>query len=159
MEMEKIFIPSAGINIDICINGCGGIYFDNREFKHFDEVNENIQEIIDATKDKEFIKVDENVVRQCPICGTNMVKNYSSIKKTIKIDECYVCGGKFLDGEELQKIRSEYNTEEERIEDAMAVMDKMFAPYLQKMEDEHNEFLSKRSSLKKFFDQYVIKQN
>jgi len=85
MEMEKIFIPSTGINIDICINGCGGIYFDNREFKHFDEVNENIQEIIDATKDKEFIKVDENVVRQCPICGTNMVKNYSSIKKQLKL--------------------------------------------------------------------------
>ena len=31
--MEKVFIPSEGINLDICTDGCGGIYFDNREFK------------------------------------------------------------------------------------------------------------------------------
>ena len=24
--MEKVFIPSAGINLDICTDGCGGIY-------------------------------------------------------------------------------------------------------------------------------------
>ena len=41
-EMHKIFIPSEGINIDVCLDGCGGIYFDNREFKSFDEQHESI---------------------------------------------------------------------------------------------------------------------
>ena len=36
-EMEKVFIPSEGINIDICTDGCGGIFFDNREFDKFNE--------------------------------------------------------------------------------------------------------------------------
>ena len=26
--MKKVFIPSVGVNIDICADGCGGIYFD-----------------------------------------------------------------------------------------------------------------------------------
>ncbi len=41
-EMEKVFIPSEGINIDICTNGCGGIFFDNREFDKFNEGHEDI---------------------------------------------------------------------------------------------------------------------
>lgn len=40
--MEKVFIPKEGINIDICLNGCGGIFFDNREFDKFNEANEDI---------------------------------------------------------------------------------------------------------------------
>ena len=31
--MEKIFISDANINVDICLNGCGGILFDNRELE------------------------------------------------------------------------------------------------------------------------------
>ena len=37
-EMEKVFIKSEGINIDICTEGCGGIFFDNREFDTFNEM-------------------------------------------------------------------------------------------------------------------------
>ena len=46
-----------------------------------------------------------------------MAKNYSSVKREIQIDECYSCFGKFLDGGELEKIRAEYPTEEERSAD------------------------------------------
>ena len=41
-EMEKVFIPSEGINLDICTQGCGGIFFDNRELDKFDEKDEDI---------------------------------------------------------------------------------------------------------------------
>ena len=41
-EMEKVFIPSEGINFDICTQGCGGIFFDNRELDKFDEKDEDI---------------------------------------------------------------------------------------------------------------------
>ena len=41
-EMKKIYMQEAGVNIDLCLNGCGGIFFDNREFEKFDEPDENI---------------------------------------------------------------------------------------------------------------------
>ena len=37
-EMKKIYLPNEKINIDICLDGCGGIFFDNREFDKFNEV-------------------------------------------------------------------------------------------------------------------------
>jgi len=116
-EMKKVFISAKGINVDVCTDGCGGIYFDNREFKHFDEQHENIDEILNVLKDKTFDKTDETKVRVCPYCSTNMVKNYSSINKQVQIDECYTCGGKFLDNGELEKIRGEYLNEEARSAD------------------------------------------
>lgn len=121
-EMTKVFMTEQNFNLDICVNGCGGIYFDNREFKHFDEQHENIDEIVEALKDKTFIEVDQNKTRVCPVCGGNMVRNYSSVKRQIAVDECYFCGGKFLDNGELIKIREEYATEAERSADLAKII-------------------------------------
>ena len=118
-QMEKVFIPTEGINLDICTDGCGGIYFDNREFKEFDEQNENISTILEKLEGKSFESVDETLTRECPNCGGKMVKNHSSIKKEIQVDDCYNCGGKFLDNKELIKIREEYESNEERDEDVL----------------------------------------
>ena len=116
--MKKIFIPDAGINIDICADGCGGIFFDNREFEKFDEQNENVEQILKELEGKKFkARTDKNDDRFCPACGAKMVKNFSSVKHEIEIDECYSCGGKFLDNSELGKIRAEYKTAAERGED------------------------------------------
>lgn len=104
-NMVKIFVPSEGINVDVCLNGCGGIYFDNREFKKFDEQDKNADEILNALKGKKFNSVNENKIRKCPACGTEMVKNYTGAKHDIQVDECYFCGGKFLDYGELERIR------------------------------------------------------
>ena len=118
-EMKKIFMPAQGINLDVCVDGCGGIYFDNREFSKFDEPHEDITPLKEVLSNKEFQKVDQHQTRVCPVCGSDMVKNYSSVNKEVEIDECYHCGGKFLDYYELDKIRSEYNTETERSADVM----------------------------------------
>ena len=53
-----------------------------------------------------------------------MVKNHSSIKQEIQVDDCYNCGGKFLDNAELIKIRQEYESNEERDEDIMRYVHK-----------------------------------
>lgn len=106
-EMVKIFMPEQNINLDVCVNGCGGIYFDNREFQKFNEGHENIDPVINALQDKTFKEVDQRKPRICPVCGANMVKNHSSNSRKIEIDECYFCGGKFLDNGELIKIREE----------------------------------------------------
>ncbi len=115
-KMEKIFLDIQGFNVDICLEGCGGIFLDNRELKKLDEAHEDITPILNAIKDKTFEKTDTQKVRICPACGHNMVKNYTSHLKKVQIDECYNCGGKFLDNNELCALRGEYKTEAERIE-------------------------------------------
>lgn len=107
-EMEKVFIKSEGINIDICTEGCGGIFFDNREFDKFNEEHEDIAFLQGKLKGKNFEPVDDNAERICPACGGKMVKNTTSTDGGIKVDDCYICGGKFLDYGELEKIRAEF---------------------------------------------------
>ncbi len=118
-KMKKIYMPEQGINIDVCVNGCGGIFFDNRELEKFDENKEDISPLISVFENKKFKKVDETDFRICPLCGQKMVKNYASAKKEVQVDECYSCGGKFLDYGELEKIRAQYETEEERASDVI----------------------------------------
>lgn len=143
-EMEKVRIDSAGFFVDVCTKGCGGIWLDNRELPKVDEKHEDIHEITEVLKDKKFVTVDKTAKRNCPICLIPMVKNSTSIKQTIEIDECYVCGGKFLDHNELEAIRGEYATDEDRTIDILKAsvnqetLENIFKKLLEK--DTNSEF-------------------
>ena len=150
--MEKVFIPSQGINIDICTEGCGGIFFDNREFDRFDEKDEDISEILTKIEGKKFSKPDESLTRVCPNCGAQMVKNHSSIKKEIEIDECYTCGGKFLDNSELVKIRAEYENNDERDEDILRYVYKEIGGQLAEQEKKYSQIGGRKTYIRKIFD-------
>ena len=90
-EMHKVYMTESGSSLDICLDGCGGIFFDGQELKHFDEQSENIEELKQVLDGKTFEKTDESQTRICPVCGNNMVKNNVSIKKEITIDGSIVC--------------------------------------------------------------------
>ncbi|MBR5555195.1 zf-TFIIB domain-containing protein [bacterium] len=154
-EMKKIFVPDAGVNVDICVDGCGGIYFDNREFKKFDENAENIDEILEALEGKTFQEVDGSLLRHCPVCNAKMVKNFSSARGEVMIDECYACGGKFLDNNELQKIRAEFETEAERAEATMAELYKTVGVELRQLEEERKMADAKRTPLNRLFKSVI----
>lgn len=117
--MKKVFIEETKTNVDICIDGCGGIWFDANEDKFYDEAHENIDEILSAYKNKEYLKVNQDFDRYCPVCGAKLKKTYTSDKRQVIIDECLSCGGKFFDYKELEAMRSEYKTEKERSEAAL----------------------------------------
>jgi Zn-finger nucleic acid-binding protein len=134
--MKKIFVPAEGINLDICIDGCGGIFFDNREYILFDEQHENIDDILAAVKDKTFERADETEVRICPVCKVAMIKNYSSVDEQIQVDDCYKCGGKFLDNGELIKIRKEYENDKQRGEAVLQMVYNSVGPDLEKLDKE-----------------------
>jgi Zn-finger nucleic acid-binding protein len=151
-NMKKIFISSKNIHLDICIEGCGGIYFDNRELNYFDEENESIDEILTVIEGKTFDTVNKENERYCPNCGVKMVKNFTSVKHKIQIDECYSCGARFLDAGEIQALRAEYKTEEERKEALKAIIETTITPEIRRMEEEHFQNLKKRSLLKKIYD-------
>jgi len=110
--MTKIYMPETGVNIDICLDGCGGIYFDNRELEKFDEKTENADALLAQISGKTFKRVNGDEIRICPACGMPMAK-MGAANGVVEIDVCHTCGGKFLDNGELQKIRKYKNNTEE----------------------------------------------
>ena len=154
-DMTKVFIPKEGVNIDICLDGCGGMWFDNRELSYFDEQDEKIEEIINVISNKTFAEVDQMNHRSCPACGARMVKNFSSVKQAIQIDECYSCGGKFLDKNELLKFRDEYATEEDRSQDTLKLMYDTVGKELVQLQEENEERKKHRNLYKKLIDSLV----
>ena len=108
-EMQKVFIADKGINIDICTQGCGGIYFDNKEIQEFSGESENIEEIKNTLSNKTFNPVDNTKTRICPICKIPMTKTFAI---GIEIDTCYKCGGIFLDYGEFEQVRKNFKKRE-----------------------------------------------
>lgn len=104
-EMIKLFIADKAINIDICANGCGGIYFDNQEIQEFSSPNEDLSEIKKLLEGKNFMPADETKTRICPSCGTPMAKTNAF---GVQIDTCYKCGGLFLDNGEFDQLRTHF---------------------------------------------------
>ena len=143
--MKKIYIPEENINIDICLDGCGGIFFDNREFDKFNESNEDISKIINSYEDKQYTPVNEDLQRVCPACGMKMVQNTTKVGGSVVIDECYGCGAKFLDHNELMKIRAEYPTDKERSEAAMKMLYSRVGNEISKAEKQQINALNNRS--------------
>lgn len=152
-EMKKIFIPDAGINIDICTEGCGGILFDNRELNKFDEPHENIDEILKAIDGKTFIEVDESETRVCPLCNVPMVKMGAGAGG-VEIDVCNTCGAKFLDNGELQKIRGAEEVKNERLD---ALMNSLYKENLHDVIGKNADKNIKSSPRRQFFEDLVYK--
>jgi len=118
-DMDKVKMSGEGLFLDVCLKGCGGIYFDNRELEKFDEKSECIANLVKVYEGKTFKEADQTIGRVCPACGSNFVKNFTSIRREIEIDDCYSCGGKFLDHGELEKMRGEYENTRERVNDVV----------------------------------------
>lgn len=117
-EMKKIHMQDENVNLDICLDGCGGIFFDNRELDKLDQSGDGIAEILYAINNKDFEKVDTSAERKCPICGIPMVKMGSMTE--VEIDSCNMCGGVFLDHGELEKLREINGKENAQVEECLA---------------------------------------
>mgnify|MGYP006283352183 CR=1 FL=1 len=132
------------ITVDVCENGCGGIWFDNYELEKVDEKHEAAGEaLLDIARDP-AVTVDYTAVRYCPKCpDVRMVKHFVSVKKEIEIDECPACGGIWLDSGELAGIRNQFETDEQRKQAAEKLFDDVFGVGLEKMRSESEENLKK----------------
>lgn len=157
-KMTKIYVPEQQVNIDICLDGCGGILFDNRELEKFDDENENIDEILQVIKNKTFNNVDNSATRVCPICNTQMAK-MGAAQGEIEIDVCYICGAKFLDNNELQVIRNSDKTEYDKHIDYL--IQQLYEQNLQSILGKYADKDLKKPKLYQFFqklvDSYMLK--
>ena len=125
----------AGINLDVCDEGCGGIWFDQFEFKKFDEAKEPDAETLLNLKITKKLSAG-NTQYKCPKClDITMLRHYSSAKKKVTLDECGNCAGIWLDAGELHEIREEFATEADRQKAAEALFSQMFDSQLKEAQD------------------------
>ncbi len=124
------------IKVDVCVGGCGGIWFDGYELKKVDEPHEAVgQDLLEVEYDPAVV-VDGSQRRDCPHCESIvMMRHFSSIKREVEVDECPSCGGFFLDRGELNTLREQYPSEEARTEAANEMFGDMFDEDLDEIHD------------------------
>lgn len=148
LEQRKI----GEISVDVCNNGCGGIWFDHHELKQVDEQHEGIGEGLLHIKRNPEISVDFGKIRPCPRCDdVLMMKHYMSVNQKVEVDECANCGGIWLDAGELGQIRSEFHTEADREAAAKKYFAENFGDELKKMLEESEEKSRRALNIAKMF--------
>ena len=123
---ELSSLTVGALTIDVCRGGCGGIWFDNFELEKVDEAREQLgQELLGM----EFDPGTEvqRTRRDCPRCiGVVMMQHRFSPDKPVMVDECPKCGGVWLDGGELEDIRRQTPTAEDRKQAAQRRLNQFF---------------------------------
>ncbi len=113
------------IVLDVCDNGCGGIWFDKSEFKKFDEPHEpDADTLLKLNVNK---RPTAKAPYSCPRCApVKLFRHFSSVKRHVSIDSCPKCTGVWLDVGELAGIKQEFSSEAERRAAAETVYSEMF---------------------------------
>jgi uncharacterized protein len=109
-------VMAGEIELDVCEKGCGGIWFDRGELDKFDEKSEfSTHRILELAKQKENVRIDHNKQKKCPKCeNETLARQFFDIENEVEIDLCWECGGIWLDPGEINSIRAQYETYEER---------------------------------------------
>jgi Zn-finger nucleic acid-binding protein len=140
------------VTVDVCKGGCGGVWFDNFEIKKFDEPHESAGEALLEIERDENITVDRTKRLKCPKCDDMvMMRHFFSIKKEVEVDECPNCAGFWLDAGELRKIRSLFDTEEERHQAAEQYFSEVFGDKLAAMRARDEAELAKAQKIASMF--------
>lgn len=131
-------VEVADIVVDVCENGCGGVWFDNHELKKVDEQHESAGEKLLQFARDPSVALDHTQKRNCPHCADQpMFRHFMSVKREVGIDECPGCGGVWLDAGELRRIRNQYENEQERERAANEHFDDVFGDELAQAHEEN----------------------
>ena len=112
---EKAMVEQdfGGVKVDVCKDGCKGIWFDWFELAKLDETHEGLGQSLEAALQYTRVNDENRGQIKCPKCQIPMhIHKYKSSKE-VNVDECYQCAGFFLDSGELQVIRETFMSEEE----------------------------------------------
>ena len=147
-ENELQDVQIEGITLDVCSNGCGGIWFDRFELQKMDESHEFTDEVLPDVEVSPQVTVDHTKKRNCPKCqNIVMMRHFFSPSKDVEIDECPKCAGFWLDDGELLAIRNQYNDEDARKKAAQKHFAAMFDVELERMKAESAEETEKSQKI------------
>ena len=116
-------VVAAGVTVEVCADGCGGMWFDRFEIDKFDNSNEQeglqILEMCESASNS-AARGPEKI--SCPKCEGQIMRQFLySAADSVEVDECPSCAGMWLDAGELASIRQKFASEEERTEAAKKV--------------------------------------
>lgn len=128
-----------GVPVYRCKNGCQGIWFDRYRLASLDQKDkgqgEALEQALQCPRDPDFGLKELT----CPRCSIPMQKHKYAKASSVTVDECYKCGGYFLDAGELAEIRNNYQElkivpaaiEERELElrDFLPITDVLLHPY------------------------------
>lgn len=113
-SIEMVEKDFGGVMVDVCENGCKGIWFDWLELVKLDEKHEGVGAALQETLKHPRVNDENRGALNCPKCGIPMKEHKYKSSKEVNTDECYSCGGFFLDSGELNDIRDSFMTDEEQ---------------------------------------------
>ncbi len=112
-EEQLETIKNGEVEVDACMQGCGGIWFDPFELKKMNEKSEITQEFMQHIYRANRKMVDKKPRLQCPKCNAKMLRHFHSVRREIEVDQCPLCYGHWLDGGELLKIVNQFKNKDE----------------------------------------------
>lgn len=150
---ELVPIAIEEIELDVCKDGCGGIWFDRFELQKLDEQHEfsdaHLEDVLCVESPATF---DGSVKRGCPKCdGITMMQHFFSVKREVEVDHCPKCAGYWLDEGELFRIRQQFATEAERKRAATEHFSSLFDGELAALRKETEEETQKAKNIYNMF--------
>ena len=102
-------VKAGNVMVDVCVGGCGGMWFDNFELQKLDDPNEPGAEVLVNIGRRQDLCIDPAQRRKCPCCDDIvMMRHFYSPRRRVEVDECPSCGGFWLDAGELELVRQEH---------------------------------------------------
>ena len=109
------------VEVDVCVSRCGGTWFDAKELGKLDEPEEGIGEALDAALARPAGERRTSPLR-CTKCDAAMrAHGYQHVPGAL-VDECYACGGFFLDAGELRAIRDWIGEQRQKKQDVEVLL-------------------------------------
>ncbi len=105
---QEMVRENFGVNVDVCKDGCKGLWFDRGELCMLDEHDEGLGAALEAALRFPRRNDGSRGPLTCPTCAIPMHTHAYKRDQAVNVDECYKCGGLFLDSGELKEIRDNY---------------------------------------------------
>lgn len=139
------------VKIDVCAEGCSGMWLDKSEFERIDNATEQFPPELLRLRKSPNVLIDRSKARSCPKCSGNseqlaMTRVSLNPDTRFEIDKCGKCDGVWLDLGELEHIRAEDKSVIERKEKLAA-----YEQAALKGINDAKMKLSVKSLLRKFF--------
>lgn len=145
-------IQAGGIKVDVCVGGCGGMWFDQLELKQLDEPHESEGQELLLVDVKQKSTPNTETRRDCPKCRDQiMMRHFQSPKRQVAIDDCPECGGIWLDSGELSTIRSLYTSDTERNAHIESIISDTWGGQMEEMRADRERAMERRSTIRNLF--------
>jgi len=132
-------VQAGNLRVDVCHQGCGGIWFDAFELQRADEVADSAGEALLEIRRDESVQVDPTRKRECPRCqGIKLHRHFFSARRRVQVDQCPNCGGYWLDAGELALIREEKAEADAAGKISATVVSNQFIRYVYRLKSDSN---------------------